>query len=201
MWMNYMLLGIAWLVYGLIHSALATTRIKRFSHDNLRISQTAYRIFYNLFAIVTLLPLVYFGFYKNDKQIFEENLFTDLLGVVIFIIGLFVMISIIKKYFAQMSGTSTDIEDELHVDGLHRYVRHPLYLGTFLLLIGIFFIRPQVNVLISNIVIILYTIFALRWEEEKLLIIFGVQYSEYCASTPRIIPRFFAKRKNLKIKK
>jgi protein-S-isoprenylcysteine O-methyltransferase Ste14 len=201
MWIDYTLLGLAWLAYGLIHSALATSTVKRYSVNNFGISDKVYRIFYNVFAIVTLIPLVYVGFYKSDRQIFEENLYSDILGAVIFFIGLFVMILIIKKYFAQMSGASTKIADGLHIDGLHRYVRHPLYLGTFLLLLGILFYRPQVNVLISTIIIILYTIFAIRWEEQKLLINFGAQYSDYSASTPRIIPRFFAKRKNLKIKK
>ena len=196
MWMNNAMLCIFWIAYGLIHSALATSKVKRYSTDRLGISEMSYRLFYNILAIVTLLPLVYFGFYKNDLQIFKKNLYTDIFGFLVFLIGLVVMILIIKKYFAQMSGTSTEIKDELHIEGLHKYVRHPLYLGTFLLLIGLLLYRPQLNVLISTIVIILYTIFATRWEEKKLLIKFGAKYTEYCASTPRIIPRFFAKRKN-----
>lgn len=201
MWTKLFLLAAAWLIYGLIHSALATSVVKAFCYKTLSISEKLYRILYNMIALFSIIPLIYFGFLIIDQLIFEPNFYSNILGVLFMISGLILMILIIKKYFKQMSGVAENSNQELHINGLHQYVRHPLYLGTFLLLIGLVFFRPQVNVLTSTIAIMMYTIFAIRWEEQKLLLNFGETYKFYCASTPRIIPRFFAKRKSLKLEK
>ena len=192
---KYIMLFLGWAAYGLIHSALATTKIKIVLYKQLKLTVKSYRIGYNILALLSILPLIYWGFYQSDEVLYNSNIYSRILSIILILIGLLIMLLIMKKYFREMSGLQEAKAGVLFVDGLHKYVRHPLYTGTFLLLIGIFFYRPQINVLISVITIILYTIFAVGWEEKKLLISLGEQYKVYCKSTPRFIPRFFAKRK------
>lgn len=192
---NYILLFLGWATYGLIHSALATTSVKATIFRLTKISASSYRLFYNLIALLSIVPLIYFGFCNSSKVLYLSHSYSNLISILVMAFGLLIMGMVMKKYFREMSGLQETSTQVLYVNGLHRFVRHPLYTGTFLLLIGIFIYRPQINVLISVIAIILYTIFAVRWEERKLLFNLGEQYKIYCQSTPRFIPRFFAKRK------
>lgn len=74
-------------------------------------------------------------------------------------------------------------------DGLHKIVRHPLYLGTFIFIWGIFIAFPYLSWLISSLIITVYTLIGIRFEEAKLRKEFGAQYDEYCKRVPMILPR------------
>ena len=100
----------------------------------------------------------------------------------------------IKKYFSSLSGLRTFFIDEvktgnrLIITGIHRYVRHPLYTGTFLFIWGLFILMPLASLLISNFIITIYTLIGIRFEEEKLIKEFGLPYVEYQKRVPKLIP-------------
>lgn len=79
---------------------------------------------------------------------------------------------------------------ELHISGIHRYVRHPLYLGTFLFIWGLFIVFPTLSLLISNSVITIYTLIGIKLEEKKLVLEFKEQYKAYQKTVPKLIPKF-----------
>ena len=95
-----------------------------------------------------------------------------------------------------MSGLKTLYIDEfktgnsLIITGIHRYVRHPLYTGTFLFIWGLFVFMPYTSLLISNFIITGYTLLAIRFEEQKLIREFGLPYEEYKKRVPKISPSF-----------
>ena len=72
------------------------------------------------------------------------------------------------KYFKLLSGihstSKTTIPSELKLNGIHKYVRHPLYFGTLLFIWGLFFIFPMLNNLISVFGITIYVLIGLRFE-------------------------------------
>lgn len=110
------------------------------------------------------------------------------------------MVSILK-YFKLLSGIRTLYQakpsTELRREGIHNYVRHPLYLGTLLFIWGLFFIFPMLNNLIAVVIITLYVLIGIWLEEKKLLIEFGNLYADYISQVPMLIPGF----KRLKQKK
>jgi protein-S-isoprenylcysteine O-methyltransferase Ste14 len=79
--------------------------------------------------------------------------------------------------------------------GLHKYVRHPLYLGTFIFIWGLFVLFPLLSLLIADIVITIYTLIGINFEEEKLISDFGKEYTRYQNMVPKIIPFSKTKRK------
>ncbi len=83
---------------------------------------------------------------------------------------------------------------ELKVEGIHRFVRHPLYSGTILFVWGLFFIFPTLNNVIAVILLTLYVLVGINFEEKKLIKEFGKRYQEYILNVPMLIPDF--KRKN-----
>ena len=107
--------------------------------------------------------------------------------------GGIIMFVSIKKYFLLLSGIravyTEDEEPELKIDGIHRFVRHPLYTGTILVVWGFFFIFPYLNNLLAVILLTLYVIVGIRFEEKKLVNEFGEKYLEYMEKVPPLIPR------------
>ena len=79
-----------------------------------------------------------------------------------------------------------DAEDEaLRIDGLHRYVRHPLYSGLFLILWG----HAQTEFAFATALwASVYLVIGTIYEERRLTDRYGDAYRDYRARTPAYIP-------------
>jgi uncharacterized membrane protein len=85
------------------------------------------------------------------------------------------------------SSGSGEVET-LELGGLHRYIRHPLYLGTLLLVWALFLFFPLLSNLLACGMITGYTLAGIRLEERKLLRQFGEAYASYQRKVPMLIP-------------
>ena len=107
--------------------------------------------------------------------------------------GIVVIAVSVYKYFFHLSGiavfTNEAPSGELFQQGLHRYVRHPLYSGTLLLVWSLFSLFPLLSNLLACTIISLYTIIGIRWEEKKLSETFGSGYKKYAEQVPMLFPR------------
>jgi len=75
-------------------------------------------------------------------------------------------------------GEKTEPEEEpLELGGLHRYIRHPLYLGTLLVVWSLFLFFPSLSNVLACFMITAYTLAGIRLEERKLLQEFGEDYA------------------------
>jgi protein-S-isoprenylcysteine O-methyltransferase Ste14 len=88
-----------------------------------------------------------------------------------------------------------DFSNELQITGIHKYTRHPLYLGTFGFIWGLFLLLPYLSLFIANIVITVYTLIGIRLEEQKLINEFGESYVKYRSTVPKLIPFLKPKRR------
>ncbi len=187
LWTHFFLFC-GWLLYGLFHSVLASQKTKSILQKGLLSSDKNYLLFYNIFAITTLIPLVFYSYRADSLPVFLQTNFLFGVGVFLAIAGLILMSISIAGYFGQLSGLN-DVTPSLKTNGMSRFVRHPLYLGTFIFLTGLFFLRPLYSTLVSVLPIMIYTVWALQWEEQKLIHKFGSVYREYQKFTPAIFPR------------
>jgi protein-S-isoprenylcysteine O-methyltransferase Ste14 len=80
-------------------------------------------------------------------------------------------------------------EYALMVSGIHQFVRHPLYTGTFLFIWGWLILIPNISVLITDVIITVYTLIGLNFEEKKLEKEFGESYKLYKQKVPALIPK------------
>ena len=155
-----------------------------------------YRLYYTLFALAGFAAVIIYQLRLFSPYVFSPAVASYAIGILISVAGLVIMGVCIKKYFSNLSGLKTFFIDEvktgnqLIVTGIHRYVRHPLYAGTFLFLWGLFILMPLASLLISNFIITVYTLIGIRFEEEKLIREFGLPYEEYKKRVPKIIPSF-----------
>src|SRR3989440_4667570 len=173
MWMRHSILGLAWIIYCLLHSLLASIWMKEYMQRRLRNYFRFYRIGYTIFSFTGLIVILTYQFSMQSVLIFRTGRVMQMAGLAITVIGASIMVMMIWKYFMQLSGvrwlSRENVAPRLEVGGLHRYVRHPLYLGTFIFIWGLFILYPFLSLLIADFIITIYTLIGLRLEEKKLV--------------------------------
>ena len=84
--------------------------------------------------------------------------------------------------------------EPLVLAGPQRYVRHPLYFGVIIIVLGFALLSTYAFVLIATVIILLWFRFVMiPFEERELCALFGDQYRKYMHETPMLIA--FTKRK------
>jgi methanethiol S-methyltransferase len=194
---QHLLCALLWIVFCVLHSVLASGTVKRKTQAALPSFFPYYRLAYTLFAVASFAAVVCFQWNLDSPLLYAPNMITNSGGALIGVAGLLVMGICIKKYFLSLSGLKSMFRTipahQLMITGLHRYVRHPLYAGTFLAIWGMFVVVPYMSLLISNVIITGYTLLAIGYEEQKLVAEFGDDYLRYRKQVPRILPGFRSK--------
>jgi protein-S-isoprenylcysteine O-methyltransferase len=70
----------------------------------------------------------------------------------------------------------------------YRIVRHPIYLGEFLVILGAFFVSGVVFVLLQFILKSLFANSVISWEENEMKKRFGKKYEEYRKAVSKFFP-------------
>lgn len=187
---------LAVLGYGLLHSILASLRMKSLVRKWVGpAADRWYRLVYNLVAIITLLPVLVLPVWLADKSLYRIHLPWVIFTLALQAIALVVLFFAIRQmgissflglrqvyYPGEASATG------LVTGGLYRYVRHPQYTAG-LVLIWLFPIMTW-NLLAINIGLTVYILFGAYVEERKTLLEFGDAYAKYRQHTPMLIPGF-----------
>jgi len=120
---------------------------------------------------------------------------TDLLGllaILLVVVGASMMIWVSYSFVVRGRGTPIPIDPPSNfvAHGLFRYVRNPMYLGAVLVVISetVLFQCWWLGVYALGLWLVLHS-FLVVFEEPQLRRRFGQVYLDYCASTPRWIPR------------
>lgn len=190
---QHLILGIMWIIFCVLHSILANGQLKKSIAIKAPRFYKNYRFFYTLFAFATLGVILYYQLNIDSPLLFKSNTTLLILGWTILVTGALTMFVCIKKYFLSLSGLKSLVAEEvvaneLRIDGVHRFVRHPLYMGTFIFIWGLLLLYPHWSLLIANSVITIYTLIAIRFEEQKLIEEFGEAYITYQKQVPMIFP-------------
>jgi len=190
----HLLLAFLWILFGVLHSVFASLAVKQRAATAFPKAIKYYRLLYTLFAFLTFGIVIVYAVQLTSPLLFARTFFSNATGAVIAVSGLAIMIICIKKYFLSLSGLKSLFQERpthrLMINGIHRYVRHPLYLGTFMAIWGAFLIYPVLSLFISNVLITAYTLLGISFEEKKLIKEFGTDYEQYRQSVPKLIPAF-----------
>ena len=191
--MNLFLFGFALFFYFFIHSVLAHKKTKAILMDKW-IPQKYYRILFNIVSIGLLIPILFF-YKKIQPQIIFENELLQTLSIVAMFVGVVLLFLSLKQYnLSEFSGAqqykykTPPSPEKLNTKGLNKWVRHPLYFSTLLLVWGFLLYRPtNLNVVVA-LITTLYLYFGTKLEEEKLIAAFGKDYRNYQKKVPMLIP-------------
>ncbi|MBK9017622.1 MAG: isoprenylcysteine carboxylmethyltransferase family protein [Saprospiraceae bacterium] len=80
------------------------------------------------------------------------------------------------------------MHNKLIIRGLNGRVRHPLYFGTLLIVVGVLFIFPNDAMFAFALISTIYLIIGSRLEEEKMVAQFGEAYRKYQREVPMLLP-------------
>ena len=183
---------LAIVLWGILHSLLASTGIKdlfrrAFGNGFMK----SYRLIYNVYAVISILPVLYLMITLPDRELYRVSAPYDylmrvgqgasifLLFVAVFQTDLFSFVGLRQLFKEEKPGT-------LITSGLYQFVRHPLY--TFSLLILWFSPRLSLNSFIVYAALTFYVLIGIIFEERKLLREFGQEYTNYRSVTPMLIP-------------
>ncbi|REE05892.1 methyltransferase family protein [Marinoscillum furvescens] len=184
--MHYLILIIgAWAGYLLLHSLLAADRIKAAVPLNAQV----YRLFYSLVSVAGLLGLLYLMALAPAKLLFTPPGWMRY-GAMIFASWGVIIVMVSFRHLSMLSflGLKKEPATGLVREGIHGYVRHPIYSGTILVLIGMVGYHPtDVNVA-TVLTVFAYLPLGIRWEEQKLLKQYGQAYEQYKKEVPAIVP-------------
>lgn len=181
-------------IYGVVHSWLASASVKEWARRVFGpIADRWYRLSYNIFAIVTLLPMfAMIGLLPDQTLYVVPSPWRWLMVGGQVLAALMALISLLQTglfHFIGLTQLITETPEEsgpLNLNGFYAYVRHPLY--TF----GIIFLwlmpAMTVNMLVTVILFTLYFYFGSIYEERRLLKQFGSAYQAYRQQVPRLIP-------------
>ena len=186
-------------VYALIHSVLASHRVKETFKKNFGNLIALYRLGYNLFAIVSLY-LIYELSPKPHVIIYDLPKPIDVLILIpqfIALIGILwsfkyicikelLGINQIKRYMQRNYSSDLDEDLTLTIGGPYKYSRHPIYFFSIMFLL----FRPTMDLfyLTFFLLIVAYFYIGAYYEEKKLVRSFGDIYRRYQKSVPQIFP-------------
>lgn len=182
----------AWTIYGLLHSWLASVTVKSWFRNILGRHYKLYRLGYSLLALVLLVPIYWISRQQPTVWIWQPGPVEQIPGWLMTGAGILMAALTLRRYVSSAAGfRDLFLEGQtppLQTSGWHKRVRHPLYFFTFLTIWGIFLWRPTLSILISDICISVYTLIGIRWEEKKLMQVYGKAYETYKNDVPMIIP-------------
>lgn len=181
-------------LWAVIHSALASLTVKGWAQRIFgRGVMRWYRLGFVIFALASFAPLLLMVGWLPDRQLYDvTGLWRVLmtigrlsalvaLGIATLQAGLWHFVGL-----AQIAADDPLKTGAMQVRGFFRYVRHPLYLFSTLLL----WLSPSMtaNQLTLNLLIMLYFVIGSIHEEQLLVDEYGAAYEEYRRQVPRFIP-------------
>lgn len=188
------LLAMLWLGYFAIHSALASLRVKGWVASRFPEWMPFYRMGFNVLAVLFLLPIL--GVMARDPGV----LWWSWQGAAAWLQGVLTLAAIggfvisLRWYdgqeflgVRQWRSHSRSIADQeaFRLSPLHRYVRHPWY---FLSLVLIWTRDMSSAMLLSAVLLTLYLWLGSRLEEKKLIEYHGDVYRRYMKRVPGLVP-------------
>jgi protein-S-isoprenylcysteine O-methyltransferase Ste14 len=186
--------------FCIVHSILASNKVKKAFQNNFGNLIAYYRIGYNIISVILLItiypyfPQINITLYDLPNPYDLIILFMQLLSLMGFVwsagyfsSGEFIGLNQIKR-LRNGNYNPADIDEysTFRVEGPYKYSRHPVYFFSILFLI----MRPVMSLTYFIIVVIFVVYFYIGslFEEKRLVEKFGVAYIDYQKTVPRIIP-------------
>ncbi|MFX0107195.1 MAG: methyltransferase family protein [Candidatus Hodarchaeota archaeon] len=179
-------------LFGLQHSGMSALGVKERIID--RWGKQGYSRIFNITSAVTLflafLSMNYWEWFYFIITPELVNLYMFATGILLVVLGLVVATrasSVISV--STVADMRTDRRPELVTDGIYSQVRHPLYLATLLMLIGMMLIYPFLNIVVFSLSLIVYVQIGAYLEEKKLVHHYGDDYLDYRKQAGFMLPK------------
>ncbi len=194
--MNYFLLCILWILWCFLHSFLVATKTTTKFKKQLGEQFVYYRIFYNLFSLITVLPLFYWQGTIAGPTVIPTSPFLMILKYIALLFGVIVVVgsfaSFNKREFIGISKKASgdpqkENEPVISKHGFYGIVRHPMYLGGI-----VYFAASMIGAPLSQfcgyLILAIYMIIGTVREDRRLARELGNVYRHYQKEVPMLLP-------------
>jgi protein-S-isoprenylcysteine O-methyltransferase Ste14 len=146
-----------------------------------------------ILGLLLCVPLFYYGWVRLIQLAPATKQITSVLGLVIYMLGMSFLFWA-RRTLGKNWGISTSLQAKLHDDheliqsGPYALVRHPIYFGAWVFMLGLLLLYPMWVILILAISMV--ASFSMRAQREEIVLEerFGNAWVEYRKRTKRIIP-------------
>ena len=185
---------VAWLLYFVVHSLLASLWVKQRVAARWPNLMPAYRLVFNALALALLAPIAWIMLAYTWPLVWQWHGAARVVSNTLAILAALGFIWSLKYYdlqeffgIRQWRGQVTQITEQEHlkISPLHRFVRHPWYFFAMVLLWSRDMDLAQ---LITSVMLSLYFTIGSRMEEKKLLVYYGERYQRYKQRVPGLFP-------------
>ena len=187
-----------WIAWCAVHSGLISLTVTRYLHVRLGDRYRFYRLFYNVLAIISFLPLYLFTLNNIGEVVFSWQGGWQLLQYGLFAGAIFLFVLGALKYdlktflgIAQFSSkknhTIMSDSGELDTSGVLGFTRHPWYLAALML---IWSWQKDIHLakFLVNCVLTGYLVVGTLLEERKLRLELGQSYIDYSKEVSMLLP-------------
>jgi protein-S-isoprenylcysteine O-methyltransferase Ste14 len=195
---DYVLLALLWILYCVVHSTLISIRVtdyfKRVLGSNLRF----YRLFFNMFSLITLIPLAMYLHSSRFQTapVFVWSGYWRTLQLCLITLAAVLLVGGARRYSLrrflgiQQISWGKDYERmaalvDFERSGVLGIIRHPWYAAAFILLWSVDLNAAEI---ITSIILSIYLVIGAILEERKLILKFGIDYQCYKEQVSRFIP-------------
>ena len=194
--MRYLLLIFLWSAFFFLHSFMITPVFTDFLKKRTGTFYRYYRLFYNLFSILILAPVLIYSYSIQEKPFFTWHGYLLPLRYLLFLGGLWIFYAGSRHYSMRTFLGINQINEGVNhglintsgmigKGGIMGIVRHPFYSGSFLL---IWAGNLDTTRLIINSILSIYLVVGTLLEEQKLLAEFGDVYRDYQNEVSMLFP-------------
>jgi methanethiol S-methyltransferase len=193
--MDHLLVVLLWGAYCAVHSYLISTGFTNFLVRLLKKYHAFYRLFYVLFSLVLLIPLIQYTDRLESVSIISDGPVLNLVRIVLATGSLAMFFWAFFFNYDSLSffgirqimnfGKTEPSSKEINRSGVLGIIRHPMYLAL------IIYLWSQTHRLIDlylNLALTVYVIIGTLLEEKKLVSEFGEAYVKYQQEVPMLIP-------------
>ena len=193
---KYLILLLLWIAWCILHSGMISIPVTDYLKKRLGRRFRYYRLFFNLIAILSLIPVALFAYSIQTEVIFHWNGYMRIGQVIL--LGFAVLLFFLggRHYDAGQffgikqikAGTSPNVitdTGDLDTSGVLGITRHPWYLASILFIWGR---QSDVSAILVNVVLTSYLIAGTYLEEKKLISEFGEKYLTYQHQVSMLVP-------------
>jgi len=190
-------LAFVWMLWCCLHSLLIGKSVTSRMKGLLGAKFAYYRLFYNLFSLLTLLPVLMYQLRLPERMIFSWPWPWNLVKAAMYFAAVVLFYGGCRAYDLQYVLGTRQLQEMrqgkiqnaalFKTEGILQYVRHPWYSAAILLIWA--FGNITDIALVSKIVLTVYIIIGTLLEEKKLIGENGEAYLVYRKRVPMFIPR------------
>lgn len=195
--MKYFFLCALWVLWCFLHSfftsAKTTAWFKNFTGDKFAF----YRIFYNVFSLITVLPLFYWQMKISGPVVIKLSPVLLLFKYIVLILsaviiaGAFFTFNVLEFIGIRRIRNRKQKTEKIPVifkRGFYGIVRHPMYFGSFLFFTALMMHAPLAQFLGYGILAVYMIIGTIR-EDRRLADELGEEYRNYQKEVPMFLPK------------